>query len=198
MEQHETDEISPRAALSREKMIRAATDLLVHSGPRAVTVDAVAADSGVAKSTLYRHWSSRTELLIDVITCRAYEIERPDQSLGFEAALRFLLKSAAVMFADPEWIQIFPSVASLRTSIPELDAFFEADIAEKKQALSEVLDLGIAEGALPATIGVDEASSLLIGPIVFTALTRPSDNAALDDLVRLADYAVDRFIASHR
>lgn len=34
-------------------------DLLVESGARSVTVDAVEASSGVAKSTLYRHFSSR-------------------------------------------------------------------------------------------------------------------------------------------
>ena len=179
-------------------MLEAATALLVESGPRAVTVDAVSEASGVAKSTLYRHWSSRTELLIDVVKSNAHETKRPDPAMGFEAALRALLESAARNFGAPEWTRIFPSVASLRTSVPELDAFFEADIADKTQALSDVLDLGIAEGMITDGIDIEKASSLLIGPRIFGSLTHPDDGTTLDRLLVLADYAVDRFIDSHR
>src|SRR4029077_11891972 len=45
---------NPRIARTRERVIRSATDLLVEGGPWAVTVDAVVARSGVAKSTIYR------------------------------------------------------------------------------------------------------------------------------------------------
>ena len=49
----------PRVARSRTAVLDAATHLLVTGGPAAVTVDAVVAESGVAKSTIYRHWRSR-------------------------------------------------------------------------------------------------------------------------------------------
>ena len=179
-------------------MLVAATELLVHSGPRAVTVDAVAAASGVAKSTLYRHWDSRQELLIDVIKGSYRDIEPPDLERGFEPALRDLMQSVVELFADPEWIQIFPSVASLRSSIPELDAYFEADMAEKREPLRAVLDLGIAEGVLPEGLDLEDASSLLAGPLLLTALMQADHDEALAALTRLADYVVDRFIASHR
>lgn len=198
MAQSEPTELSPRAARSREKMLGAATELLVHAGPRAVTVDAVAAASGVAKSTLYRHWDSRQELLIDVIKGSSREIQRPDLELGFESALRELMQSVAGLFADPEWIQIFPSLASLRSSIPELDAFFDADMEEKQEPLRAVLDLGIAEGVLPAALDLEDASSLLAGPLILTALLQTNQEEARTALSRLADYVVDHFIASHR
>lgn len=179
-------------------MRRAATDLLIDSGPRSVTVDAVAERSGVAKSTLYRHWSSRTELLVDVIRCSYQSMPTLDLSEGFEISLRTMVVSAAMTFADSDWRQIFPSMASLRISIPEVDAFFEQDIDEKKASLAAILDLGVDEGMLPVSVDVNDASGLLIGPVIFTTMTQPSVAQSVDDLVRLANYAVDRFIASYR
>ena len=55
--------MDPRVARSRASLLEAATDLLVDGGPRAVTVDAVSERSGVAKSTLYRHFPSRDDLV---------------------------------------------------------------------------------------------------------------------------------------
>ena len=57
----------PRVARSRAAVISAATELLVDAGPNAVTIDAIVARSGVAKSTIYRHWASRDDVLLDVM-----------------------------------------------------------------------------------------------------------------------------------
>ena len=183
---------SPRAARSREKLLRAATDLLVESGPRAVTVDAVAEASGVAKSTLYRHWPSRNDMLVDVVRCNVPDLAEPDLTDGFEPALRRYLADAAVTLADPEWSRIIPAMMSLRTTMPELAAFVETDRSNKTVVLRSILERGVQEGRLPATIDVDDASILLFGPLVFAAITGQHDR-----LEHLAGHIVDRFIASH-
>ena len=59
--------VDARVARSRAAVVRAATDLLVEGGPSAVTIDAIVARSGVAKSTIYRHWASRDDVLLDVM-----------------------------------------------------------------------------------------------------------------------------------
>jgi len=99
------DDVDPRIARSRAKLLAAATDLLVESGPRGVTVDAVAERSGVAKSTLYRHWSSRDELLVAVMRCHVPEMQSVDPGLGFEAALRTKMATAVQVFSDREWVR---------------------------------------------------------------------------------------------
>jgi AcrR family transcriptional regulator len=84
-------------------LLTAATELLVEAGPRAVTVDAVAERSGVAKSTLYRHWNSRQSLLIDVMRSNVPEIAPPPPELDFERALRTLVHDVAATLVQPEW-----------------------------------------------------------------------------------------------
>lgn len=184
---------SPRARRSRSKLLRAATELLADAGPRAVTVDAVAELSGVAKSTLYRHWASRDELLVDVVRSNVPELSIPDLADGFEVALRRLIGDTAATLADAEWSRIVPAMMSLRTSMPELAEFVEADRLSKEEVLEAVLAHGIAEGALPADIDVLDSSTLLFGPLVFTAIMGDHDR-----LEHLADVIVDRFLASYR
>ncbi|MFK8025698.1 MAG: TetR/AcrR family transcriptional regulator [Ilumatobacter sp.] len=191
-----TESMSPRAMRSRDRILSAATDLLVESGARSVTVDAVEAASGVAKSTLYRHFSSRDELLIEVVRCNIADIAAPDLSEGFEPALRALMSDAAATFADPGWSRIFPAILSLRTSMPELDAFVEQDKSTKMARLGRVLDLGVAEGVLPEPIDIDLATNLLIGPLVLASITGNGDESDAAVLHSIAEFVVDRFIAS--
>lgn len=184
--------LSPRAARSREKLLRAATELLVELGPRGVTVDAVSDASGVAKSTLYRHWETRDDLLVDVVRSNIPDIAAPDASLDFEAALRSYLGRAAATVADPEWSRIVPAMMSLRTTMPDLAAMVDEDRSAKSDKLQGIIDRGIAEGSLPADIDVELVAHLLFGPIIFSALVGDSSEAG-----RLADFVVDRFIASY-
>jgi len=182
----------PRIARSRAKVIDAATAILVESGPRAVTVDAVAERSGVAKSTLYRHWESRQELLVDVMRCNVPDVAPPDCELGFESALRALVHSLAAVLREPEWRAIMPAMVSLQQQFPELSDVLHEDRSEKFHILADVLARGAQEGAIPADVDTELAAHVLIGPVVFAVLS------GRDELDPIVDYAVDRFLASYR
>ena len=106
--------MDPRIARSRAAVVRAATDLLVESGPSAVTVDAIVARSGVAKSTIYRHWESRDDILHAVIEQCVPDMPAPPAGLGFEAALRFVADHIAGLLNDPEWTR------KLRLGLPQV------------------------------------------------------------------------------
>lgn len=185
-----TDAMSPRAARSREKMLRAATDLLVAGGPRSVTVDAVADESGVAKSTLYRHWSSRDEMLVDVVRSNVPQVDLPDLTGSFESILKAYLSSVANTLADPEWSRIVPALMSLRATMPQLEEVVEADRVAKIKALEVILDIGVAEGVVAPGLDPDDVDKILFGPLVFTAILGEHER-----LPGLAIKVVDHFVA---
>ncbi|WP_051062695.1 TetR/AcrR family transcriptional regulator [Ilumatobacter nonamiensis] len=187
-----SDTPSPRAARSRERLLRAATDLLVESGPRGVTVDAVAEASGVAKSTLYRQWSSRDDMLIDVVRCNIPALTQPNLTDGFESALRWYVNDGAATLADPEWSRIIPAMMSLQVTMPAVAACIEIDRTSKTATLRTIVDLGIEEGILPADIDVEMASRILFGPLVYSSLLGDQDQ-----LDKLAVEVVDRFLAPY-
>ena len=57
--------VDPRIERSRQLILHAALEELGDVGYGAFTVESVAARSGVAKSTIYRHWSDKLALIAD-------------------------------------------------------------------------------------------------------------------------------------
>src|SRR3979411_2440855 len=49
---------------ARERILAAAYDLFAHRGVQAVGIDAIVERSGVARQTLYRHFSSKQDLVL--------------------------------------------------------------------------------------------------------------------------------------
>lgn len=181
----------PRIARSRARLLAAATELLVESGPAAVTVDAIAERSGVAKSTLYRHWSSRAELMLDVMRHNVPVVPPPDLSGGFESALRSLLRGVAAGLASHDWARILPALIALKHDDDEIGELVEADLDARVAELTQVLELGVAEGRPLARLEPRFVVNLLVGPLVFAAI-----NDDTEHVVALADEIVDRFVRS--
>ncbi len=188
-----TSPIDARIERSRAKLLAAATELLVDHGPAALTVDAVAERSGVAKSTLYRHWPSREALMIDVLRENMPCIPQFDKSLGFEKRLRGYLRALADTFADPEWARILPALFSLKYECAAVGTLTDTDRDEKVAMLTELLDAGAAEGAIPAGLEPHSVAATLFGPLMMCVLTGQADTVH-----KVAEFAVDRFLASYR
>ena len=55
---------------ARERLLRTAYDLFCRHGLQAVGIDQIIAESGVAKTTLYRHFRSKEELAVAVVERR--------------------------------------------------------------------------------------------------------------------------------
>lgn len=189
-----TDELAPdpRVARSRAKLMAAAREILAESGASALTVDAVAERSGVAKSTLYRHWPSRAALVLDVFRAVMPTTDAPDAALPFGVGLRAHVRAVAASFADPDWTRILPALFALRLEFPGIDELTRVDRDEKLQALATLLDRGVAEGSLPAGLDPNTIAATLMGPSFMLALIGDADQA-----LEVADYAVDRFLLSY-
>src|SRR6188472_183792 len=68
----------PRSEEARRKALAAAVDLIVERGVGNLTIEEVAARSGVAKTTIYRHWPERASLIIDTVRASFEQIGTPD------------------------------------------------------------------------------------------------------------------------
>ena len=183
----------PRIERSRAKLIAAATELLVESGPSALTVDNVAERSGVAKSTLYRHWPSRTALMVDVLRANMPCAPEVPPDADFVACLRTYMRALAGSFTDPEWARILPALFTLKQHLPEVDDLAESDRDEQVAALTALLDRGVAEGVIPPGLDPQAVIAALVGPMMMCALI-----GDLDAVPVAGEFALDRLLASYR
>lgn len=174
-------------------MLAAATELMIEAGVRGVTVDAVAERSGVAKSTLYRHWSSVHDLLVDVLRANVPPPMEVDLQAGFEAAFRSWIDQALAALSAPDWARTLPALLELRTHSDEMAALQAADFDNNLVTVASILQLGAAEGRLPADLDARQVTYTLIGPLVLATLAGDESGVA-----ELADYVVERFLDSYR
>lgn len=145
--------------------MRTATDLLVEGGPWAVTVDAIVARSGVAKSTIYRHWPSRDDILLDVMHNCAPQFTPPDPQLSFDDALRDLFQQFITLLNDPEWARVFPALLALKSHQPDV-AEIEEEIEQRQHnALAAVLERAADEGRIRHDYDLESVAAMLVGPL---------------------------------
>lgn len=187
--------MDPRVAKTHAAVMQAATDLLVEGGPDALTVDAVVARSGVAKTTVYRHWATRDDLVFDVINNCAPLLRAPEPDAPFEEALLALARQMVELLADPGWRRLAPALILLKAEQAEMAELDEAMKARQSRVVEEILERGVAEGVIRTDVldDLDMAGTLLIGPIVMAGLV---DTVPLDD--ELVHRTVDQFLAAHR
>lgn len=113
-------------AETRRRVILATVELIDRLSYRSVTIDAVARASGVSKSTIYRHWTSRESLVLDAFTHKTDELTEVGDSGDALADLRtYLLRLAFCLD--------FGGAASVVSGLIG-DAIDDEDFAEKFRA----------------------------------------------------------------
>ena len=174
-----------RVQRSRHAVLATTFELLYESGVGGFSVDEVARRSGVAKTTIYRHWPSREALVLDACSRIAADQDVPDTG-SLEADLRAILTNIAVLLQTANWASVLPSIVDLAEREPEF-----ADVHRRIQhghaaPLREVLDRGIRSGALPAQIDIAAISAALLGPLFYRRWfsREPIDDGFVEKIIR--------------
>ncbi|HYJ55428.1 MAG TPA: TetR/AcrR family transcriptional regulator [Mycobacterium sp.] len=152
----------------------ATLSLLRSGGPRSVTIEAVAAASGVAKTTIYRRYRDRREVLSTALT-RLVSPAPLDPQAGPPDRLRWLIKHAIETVEDG--VGVGGVAAMLTDEDPEFTTLFRQILVEQRGHLKSVIDAGKADGSIRADID----SATLIDAIVGAYLAEHARGETLAD-----------------
>ena len=179
--QHACD---PRVARSRQAVLGAAAELLCEEGFPGVTIEAVAARSGVAKTTIYRHWPTRAELLISAFHTMACEPPQVDTG-DVREDLVLLMTGLAQQLRTERWASALPSLAAEARHEPHLATLHTAFLDERRAHVHGVIRRGIERGELPPDTDVGLLATMVAGPVFFRALVslEPLDEPGLPERV---------------
>src|SRR4051812_24675840 len=108
-----------RTQRSRKAVLTATVKLLAEAGLSGVSVDEVAKRSGVAKTTIYRHWPSRSALLLDACSNLGTKAQVPDTGT-LKGDLTVLATYMAGRLRSDRWASILPSMLDAAERDPEL------------------------------------------------------------------------------
>src|SRR5262249_39764399 len=98
-----------RVLRSKKAVLAAAHTLLTEGGLGGVSVDAVSERSGVAKTTIYRHWASRSALLLDACSSLTARPQPPDTGT-LRGDLEVMTLYIAGRLKTAGWAKVLPSI----------------------------------------------------------------------------------------
>jgi AcrR family transcriptional regulator len=161
--------MDPRVARTRATVLGAAIDLLAERGYSGFSVESIVERTGVAKTTLYRHWPTRDDLLAAAIAKLDGAGPLPDTG-SVRQDIQDLLARRVRAARTPQWERCMPALVEAAARHPELAAMIAQLTSQVLAQIETVLGRGIARGELRHDLDPQLAASALIGPIVFRRL----------------------------
>jgi AcrR family transcriptional regulator len=174
-----------RSARVRAAAITATLAELADRGYSALSLEAVAQRAGVHKTTLYRRWGSREELVLEAMLERAGEhITVPDTG-SLRDDLSELARTAAANAASPEVAAMARAVAAEAPHDSRLAAANRRFWATRLALDGVIIERAIARGDVPAETDPRTVIEAVLGPIHLRLLLtgEPIDHTFLDQIV---------------
>jgi AcrR family transcriptional regulator len=162
----ETSAVGGRVRRSRDRVLATAFDLLSENGVGGFSIDEVARRSGVAKTTIYRHWPSREALVLDAASRISAEVEVPDTG-SLEGDVTAILANLGHLLGTARWSSVVPSIVDVAERDPEFAAVHGTIQRGHAAPLRAVIERAAARGLIPMETDPSSMISALIGPLYY-------------------------------
>ncbi|MBL3666532.1 TetR/AcrR family transcriptional regulator [Streptomyces sp. M2CJ-2] len=184
----------PRSAAADTAILAATREALVELGWSKLTLGDVASRAGVAKTTLYRRWAGKNELVVDAVAELFDELELPDRG-SLAADIEGVVLQLAALLSRPEARCGLMAAVAESTLDEALRERIRTSIVQRQKRL---VHTGRARaqtrGELPpdpdpaeAARTVDLIFDMVAGAVVHRTLVsgRPADEEWVHDLTRV-------------
>lgn len=159
-------EVDGRVRRSRDRVLTTAFELLSESGVGGFTIDEVARRSGVAKTTIYRHWPTREALVIDACSRITAEQEVPDTGT-LEGDVTAILANIAHLLGTARWSSVLPSIVDAAERDPAFADIHSSIQFGHAAPLRAVLERAARRGEIPANSDRPSTIAALLGPLFY-------------------------------
>ncbi|MEO8539828.1 MAG: TetR/AcrR family transcriptional regulator [bacterium] len=177
--------VDPRVARSRAAILQATAELLIEQGSAGVTIEGIADRSKVAKTTIYRHWKSRSQLVFD-----AFEsLLRPGPAVPPSGTLRTQLQTILSQLSRgvtvSEWAPAISALIEAGDRDPELRQLIHDFLLVRMEHGRDALRAAQRRAELREDIDIDVAIGVLVGPIFYRRLVsrEPLTDAVVAEVV---------------
>jgi AcrR family transcriptional regulator len=182
----------PRSTEADAAIHSAALDLLAEVGYEALTIEAIADAAGVAKSTVYRRYPGKSQLIIATLAwiC-ANENPQPEplpDTGSLEGDVVAMLQALRDKFASETKSRVVAAIAGATTRDPALAAAHAAFIATRRAYGRSLLERGVERGQLSPDADLEVLTDLLSATVHYRSFVSrdPLDDDTLHAIARTA------------
>ena len=174
----------PRSPRIQQEILKAAVDLALESGFRAISMDDIAARANVGRMTIYRRWCNKAAIIMDAFVARVDPgtLFLPAQS--YTESIRLQMRSMAKLFRGKDGALIRALLAEA-----QFDPRLAVELRERwtmprrKMAIA-YFQQGIKYGFLRPDVDPDAMIDILYAPIYYRLQmgTGPLSDAFVDGI----------------
>ena len=166
MAQGSPQTVDRRIEASREKVLRETYRMLSEEGFSGVSIDAIAKRSGVAKTTIYRHWQSKADLMLDACSKLGKRVTPPDTG-DLREDLTILLTQMARKLKTASWPSMLPTITDAAERDQDVALVFKQLHSEMTAPFREVLVRAQERGDFSADVQVSDLLSMTVGALFY-------------------------------
>jgi AcrR family transcriptional regulator len=156
----------PRGPRARERVLRAALEVLADHGMPGFTMEAIANRAVASKATLYRHWSSPAALLVDAMDMSFQPLPLPATG-QLRVDLIELLTRFEAQLGDQPFPRLMAAVVDAAERVPAVSQLHVQLTERRREPVRHVLTRAQHRGELPASTDLELAVDLLTGPFFY-------------------------------
>ena len=152
-----------------------------------LSIEAIAADANVGKTTVYRWWSTKAALVADAFSASADEELRFPDTGSVQNDMSLQMRRLIRVFRSRRGKVVAALLAGGQSDPELIEAFRERFLWPRRKNAYRTLQRGIDRGELPPDIDLDLVLDSLYGPIYMRFLIRHDklDESFVDDLCQL-------------
>ena len=160
----------PRMARTRARALEATLELAAEFGLHACTFDAVSERSGIARSTLYRHWSNQSELVMDALQSHhVYEHVAPNTGSLRDDMLVHILELGQHLEGTTMGAMI-PQLVAAASTDPDMSDIMMNVSVHFLRIDAEIIERAKERGEVATDIDSTYAALLFSAPIFYRLL----------------------------
>jgi AcrR family transcriptional regulator len=155
----------PRSEESRQSILQSTLKLLKENGFPELSIEAIAADANVGKTTVYRWWPTKAALVADAFTASAEgELTFPDTG-SVENDMRLQMRRLIRVFRSHRGKVVAALLAGGQSDPELIEAFRDRFLWPRRRQAYKTLERGVDRGELPTSSDFDLILDFLYGPI---------------------------------
>ena len=163
----------PRSEESRQSILRSTLKLLKRVGgfPE-LSIEAIAADANVGKTTVYRWWPTKAALVADAFSASADDELRFPDTGSVQTDMSLQMRRLIRIFRSKRGKVVAALLAGGQSDRELIGAFRDRFLWPRRRQAYKTLQRGIDRGEIPADSDLDLILDSLYGPIYMRFLIR--------------------------
>ena len=173
----------PRSVDADEAILAATLELAGEVGINRMSMSDVAERAGVSKTTIYRRWTSKEQLVLDALRSAMGPLDDVDTGCVHDDLRAYLIELGERMWRG-RTSDVLPHLIEVACHDTAVRSRLDDYVHHRRAPMLAILRRGVARGDLPDDIDVDALADVLLGPFIYRRLlTHGALDAAFVDRV---------------